>query len=162
MHLWHYFWINSHNSRRVDPSCIYLSVSWILEKTLSVSCDTLYYYAYYNSPREMLLISSDTFSLNCSLASPVIALMGGNLLPWRPHSCQISASQTLNTSRYKHHDPLNKIHTRGEPAHPRIIKVGGVGLKGFKFKHIYFLKKLKIKWQIKICLRLRDWKTCTD
>lgn len=86
------------------------------------------------------------FFKNCSLASPVIALTGGNLLPWRPHSCQISASQTLNTSRYEHLNPLNKIHTRGEAAHPRIITVGGVDFKGFKFKHIYFLENLiKIK-----------------
>lgn len=86
------------------------------------------------------------FFKNCSLASPVIALTGGNLLPWRPHSCQISASQTLNTSRYEHLNPLNKIHTRGEAAHPRIIKVGGVDFKGFKFKHINFLENLiKIK-----------------
>lgn len=87
------------------------------------------------------------FFKNCSLASPVIALTGGNLLPWRPHSCQISASQTLNTSRYEHLNPLNKIHTRGEAAHPRIIKVGGVDFKGFKFKHFNFLENLKIEWE---------------
>lgn len=87
------------------------------------------------------------FFKNCSLASPVIALMGGNLLPWRPHSCQISASQTLNTSRYEHLNPLNKIHTRGEAAHPRTIKVEGVDFKGFKFKHINFLENLKIEWE---------------
>lgn len=87
------------------------------------------------------------FFLNCSLASPVIALTGGNWLPWRPHSCQISASQTLNTSRYEHLNPLNKIHTRGEAAHPRTIKVGGVDFKGFKFKHINFLENLKIEWE---------------